>query len=506
MSRNRDNRFRRAVIVGAACVVGPACIGLASCSLDLDESLLDRRVEAGAVDVQQPDVFVPEGGDGALPPIQPEAGICTKDEDCKGTAGCLTARCDVPRKACVLDVCRQPACNSGACDTASQKCGAAKPYKYRASQFPVGAQIGCGGALARCFAAVYPFVFVGTANGVVAFAANDPQNATPASVPITGLGFVPTQIVASGSRVYFLGTPTGAGATSRVPVAYVDVPPDPFAAKIVVTTVLAGFNRAPGDPLSLVARANDTALLLDSNVATAYASAPVEPPLTEPVNFGSTGIAFTAGAVPVAMSGSRLIMGQITAAGAVSFGFVNAAGSGTPMTVPDMPIPTAAPATGPQYFAQSADGAVFWSYVSMTVAPGGPPPPPAIRAAKGYFLVADGAASFDPSAGIDLEIYGGLPLGTPSVGPVAMLDSKTAMVTTSAPGNPGALTNVQFVTRGATVSIVKNADMTPRRFPITLAVSQLAAAGSNGLGYILAVDPAAPMAPTVYVFDPACAP
>ena len=506
MSRKRNISFRRAAIVGAACVVGPACIGLASCSLALDESLLDRRVEASTIDIQQPDALVPEGGDGALPPIRPEAGVCAKDEDCKGTAGCLAAKCDVARKACVLEVCHQPACNSAACDMASQKCSTSKPYKYRATQFPVGAQIGCGGSLSRCFAAVYPFVFVGTANGVVAFAANDPQNGAPASVPITGLGFVPTQIVASGSRVYFLGTPGGAGATSRVPVAFVDVPPDPFAAKIVVTTVLAGFNRAPFDPLSLMARGNDTALLLDSNTATAYASAPVEPPLTEPVSFGSTGIAFTAGATPVAMSGSRLIMGQINGAGAVSFGFVNAAGSGTPMTVPDVPIPTAAPATGPQYFAQSADGAVFWSYVSMTVAPGGPPPPPAIRAAKGYFLVADGAANFDPAGGIDLELYGGLPLGTPSVGPVAMLDSKTAMVTTSAPGNPGALTNVQFVTRGATISIVKNADNMPRRFPITLAVTQLAAAGSNGLGYILAVDPSAPMTPTVYVFDPACAP
>jgi hypothetical protein len=506
MSRKRDNTFRRAAILGAACIVGPACIGLASCSLGLDEGLIATPSEASSVDVQLADTFVPEGGDGALPPIQPEAGVCTKDDDCKGTAGCLTAKCDIPRKACVLDVCRQPACNSGVCDTAMQKCGAPRPYKYRATQFPVGAQIGCGGALARCFAAVYPFVFVGTANGVVAFAANDPLNAAPASVPITGLGFVPTQIIASGSRVYFLGTPVGAGTSSRVPVAYADVPPDPFAAKIGVTTVLAGFNRPASDPVVLATRGNDTALLLDVNVAAAYASAPVEPPLTEPVNFGSTGIAFTAGALPVAMSGSRLVMGQINPAAAAIFGFVNAAGSATPMTVADVPIPTAAPASGPQYFAQSADGAVFWSYVSLTSAPPFPPGGPTIRAAKAYFLVADGAATFDPTGGIDLEVYPAFPVGTPTVGPVAMLDSKTAMVTTSAPGNPGALTNVGFVTRGATVSIVKNADNTPRRFPITLSVNQLAAAGSHGLGYILAVDPAAPAAPTVHVFDPACAP
>ncbi|MDB4935754.1 MAG: hypothetical protein JWP87_2726, partial [Labilithrix sp.] len=213
--KRREKTMTKAAIAGtacAACILGAATVLLASCSLGLDESLIGQQAEASASDaLTGSETTVPEGGDGALPPIQPEAGICTKDEDCKGTAGCLTAKCDVPRKACVFQVCRQPACNSAACDMAGMKCGAAKPYKYRATQFPVGAQIGCGGALGRCFAAVYPFVFVGTANGVVAFAANDPQNPAPASVPISGLGFVPTQIVASGSRVYFLGSPSGAG-------------------------------------------------------------------------------------------------------------------------------------------------------------------------------------------------------------------------------------------------------------------------------------------------------
>jgi hypothetical protein len=498
---------RNAAIVAAACVLAPATFGLASCSLGLDESLIGQQPDVGAGDGQsQGETSVPEGGDGALPPIQPEAGICTKDEDCKGTAGCLTARCDVPRKACVLEVCRQPACNSAACDTAAQKCGAAMPYKYRAAQFPVGAQIGCGGALGRCFAAVYPYVFVGTTNGVVAFAANNPQNPAPAAVPITGLTFVPTQMVASGSRMYFLGAPVGTGPTSRIPVAYADVPPDPFATKIGVTTVLASHNRPASDPVALVARGNDTALLIDANAATAYASAPIEAPLVEPVSLASTGFAFTAGAGPVAVSGARLVMGQIAPSGLPSFAFVDGAGGGTPMTGPDTAIPTANPASGPWYFAQSADGAVFWSFVALNAPPGGMTPP-GIRAVRGYFLVADSAAQFDPAAGIDLEVYPMAPgVGTPTAGPVAMLDAKTAMVTTSNPANPGMLTNVSFVTRGPPLGFVKNADMNLRRFPITVPVSQLAAAGSNGLGYILAVDPAAPTAPTVYVFDPACAP
>lgn len=495
---------RRAAVVLTACVLGGATLALASCSLGLDEALIGKVSEAGSADVAQSDALVAEGGDGALPPLNPEAGVCTKDEDCKGTAGCLTARCDVPRKACVFEVCRQPACNSAVCDVVAAKCGAPRPYKFRVTQFPVGAQIGCGGGLGRCFAAVYPFVFVGTTNGVVAFAANDPLDATPASIPVTGLGFVPNQIVASGSRVYFLGTPVGTGASSRVPIAYADVPPDPFAAKIGVTTVLATFNRAATDPLALLPRGNDTALLVDVNVATAYASAPIEPPLAEPAVSTSTGIAFSAGSAPVAVSGSRLVTGQINAAGQPIFAFVNAAGSATPQTTADVPIDTADPAANPQAFAQSADGAIFWSYVSLATPPGGPIAP-LVRAAKGYFLVADSAASFDPAAGIDLEVYGAAPAGTPTIGPIAMLDSKTVMVTTSSPANPGAVTNVSFVTRQP-LSLVKNADMQPRRFPITLNVGQLAAAGSNGLGYILAVDPAAPTAPQVYVFDPACAP
>lgn len=501
-SRKRE---KRAAIVLTACVLGGTTVGLASCSLGLDESLIGQTVEGGAADVQQPDTAVAEGGDGALPPLSPEAGICTKDEDCKGTAGCLTARCDLPRKACVFEVCREPACNSGVCDVAGAKCGAPRPYKYRATQFPVGAPIGCGGALGRCFAAVYPFVFVGTANGVVAFAASDPLNAAPPALPLTGLGFVPNQIIASGSRVYFLGTPSGTGATARVPIAYADVPPDPFATKIPVTTVLPSINRPATDPLVLVPRGNDTALLLDLNVASAYASAPVEPPIVEPAVLSATGIAFTAGATPLAVSGSRLLMGQINPSGTPIFGFVDAAGSATPQTTADVPLTApAAPASGPQAFAQSADGAVFWSYLSLTSPPPGPPAP-ANRAVRGYFLVADSAAAVDPSAGVDIDVYPSLPLGTPSVGPAAMLDGKTAMVTTANPANPGAVTNVSFVTRQP-LGLVKNADMQPRRFQITLNVAQLAAAGSNGLGYLLAVDPAAPTAPQIHVFDPACAP
>ncbi|MBX3192744.1 MAG: hypothetical protein KF819_37520 [Labilithrix sp.] len=490
-----------------AALGGGVAMGIASCSLGLDESLIGSGLDGGADDTGAFDNAAPDGNDGAPPPLNPEGGICSKDEDCKGSGGCLLAKCDVPRQACVFHVCREPACTSAACggEAGPTTCAAPKPYKYRAAVFPVGAAIGCGGALTRCFTAVYPFVFVGTSNGVLAFGAADPQSPTPFTVPITGLGFAPVQIMASGSRVYFLGQPTGAGTSSRVPIAWADVPPDPFAATIPVTTVLATLNRPSTDPLTLFPRQNDTALLVDLNVASSYPAVPLEPPLVEPLTLTSTPISFTAGSTPLAVSGTRLVMGQINGAGAAVFGFVNGAGTATPMTAPDVPIATAAPASPGvgQYLAQSADGAVFWSYVSLTAAP--PAPPAVIRAVRSYFLTPNGTGAFDPAAGVDVELYAGAPAGTPTIGPVAMLDANTAMVTTASPANPTLQTDVSFVTR-APLGLVKDGAVPRRGVPITLPVSQLAAAGSNGIGYVLAVDPAAPAAPSVYVYDPACAP
>lgn len=68
------------------------------------------------------------------------------------------------------------------------------------------------------------------------------------------------------------------GPSARVPIAYAVVPSDPFAKKLVVNTVLATLNRPATDGLVLFPRGKDTALLLDTNIATAYASATAEPP------------------------------------------------------------------------------------------------------------------------------------------------------------------------------------------------------------------------------------
>ena len=503
-------RSTKLLALSAVMTTAFATLATASCSLGLDESLIGRGPEAGVPEATVDDAQGADVADSAPPPLNPEGGVCEKDDDCKGTEGCVQARCDLPRKACVFNVCRATACNSSECTNAGSPtaaCAAAKPYKFRATQFPVAAPaVGCGGVLARCFTAVYPFVFIGTQTGVLAYRASDPQDPAPDAVPVTGLAFVPVQIIASGSRVYFLGSAQGAGATSRVPLAWADVPPDPFAPTIRVTSVLATLNRPVGDPLVLFPRANDTALLVDLAAAASFASVPIEPPLVEPYTLTSTSVTFTAGSSPVGVSGTRLVFHQINPAGAAQFGFVSNAGSATPMTVADVAIPTATPASGPSTFAQSADGALLWEHIFLTAPPGTPVPPGSnIKSAKIYFLVDGAAANFDPANGFEVEQFGGAPLGTNSVGPIALLDSRTAMVLTAIPANP-AQTNVQFVKRGPPVEYVKNADMSPRRSPLAVPVGLLAAAGSNGLGYVLAVDPTPPNPLSVTVYDAACVP
>ena len=486
----------RRALFGVATVSALAAV--ASCSLGLDESLIGRTPDASLPDTPIEDASTPDVTEDGPPPPTPEGGVCTKDEDCKTAHGCLTAKCDLGRKACVFPVCRSAACSSAACDAATQKCGAPSTYKYRAAQFSVGAAIG------RCIAAVHPFLFVGTVDGVVAFDVGDPQNAAPRKVPVIALTFLPTQMIASGSRVFFVGPPTGAAPSARVPLAWIDVPATPFVDKITAQSVLATYNRPPNEGVLLHPRENDTALLLNQAAAASYPAAAVEPPLVEPLTLTATPIPLTAGMVPQTTSGTRLVMNVITI-GAPSFAFVNGAGSAAPQNAGDVALGPAAPVGPSQAFATSPDGAVFWSSTSLTGTPG--QPMVFARAVKSYFLVVGAAANFDATKGVDVEVYApGVQVGQNAqlAGPVALLDAKTALVTTAIPANL-AQTNVQFVKLDP-LGVVKNADMQPRRLPITLPIGQLAAAGSHGIGYVLAVDPNAPAAPVVHVFDPECAP
>jgi len=469
---------------------------VASCSLGLDETkigagpnatLPDRGTDSGTADVAVD----------AAPASVVQS--CAVDADCTSTNGCTKGKCDVARKACVYDVCRAAACSASTCNLESATCGASTMYKYRPTQLSLGAQIACG----NCAAAVYPYLFVVLTTGLTAFNVANPANPTPAQVPIVGLGFVPTQLVVSGSRLFMLGGQSGPGP-SRVTLAYLDVPSSPFASKLNATSVLATDDR-PAEGISLFPRSAGTAILVGPGAPSPYPSAVLVPPLVEPLSVTTTALAPVPGTIPVATSGTRLLMSGITA-GLATFNFITAAGSAAPQSQAAVTIADAGQVSTARRWAQSTDGAIFWA---TNVHQGSPDM--TTRATRGYFLVPNDTGAVATSPGVDIEVYDvpaqGVGANVNSIAPIAMLDASTAMIATQAREN-ATQTAVQFV-KNNPLGIVKEADnVTLRRqvLPVNFGVFA-AATASNGIGYLVANDqPGPPAVATVYVFDPACTP
>lgn len=494
------NLFGRAprVRLAASAVVTFALAALASCSLDLDEALVDRDKDGGQpFDSGNPNGPPNDGGVDTGIPVGPDATACTNDAPCTTTHACLKGKCDLSRKSCTYDLCKTGACTTGACDQSKPVCAAGTPYKFKASQFNLGQQISC----ARCAVAVHPFLFVLTPTGAVAINMANPLASPPPQIPIVGLGFIPGQMVVSGSRVWFLAGAAGPGP-SKLVFAYIDVPADPFVTKIQATTILANYNRAGSEALTLFPRGGDSAMIVGP-IEQQLPTTTLEAPLAEPLSLTATPLQFPAGVAPRATSGKRLLLGGVNNQLA-TVAFVDNAGSAAPATGPATALNEAGAVSVSATFAQSPEGAVLWV---TGVHQGNAPDPITTRAVKAYFLVANEAAAVDSAAGVDVEVFNNPPVIPGAnggvVGPAAMLDAKTAIVTTMAREN-GTQTAVQFVQREP-LGVIKDGN-NPRRQVLPIPVGAVAAAaGSNGVGYLVANDvPGPPATATVYVFDPAC--
>lgn len=482
-------------LAASASLAGLVALGVASCSLGLDERLLDKVIVEGPPQVADAagEAAVVDAGDDAADASAPVDPECASDEQCTTADGCLHGKCDLTRKRCTYDVCRPAACSAGACDRGAKTCSAAAAYPFKAAQFDVGSRVTC----ARCAAAVYPWLFVVSGAGLVAFDVSNPANATPNKVPVVGLGFVPTAIVQSGSRLWFTGAVTGDGP-SRLQIAYLDVPTDPFTTPLTATTVLATYGRK-AESLGLFSRGGDSALLIGQ--AAPLAATAVEGPLVEPADLTATPFVAAANFGPSAVSGKRLLMSAVVNQ-AASFYLVDNAGTPTPSNGAITNLTSAGAVSTQRVFASAPDGTIFWATGAHQAA--------STRAAKGYFLVGSDGAFVDGQEGVDIEVYTGVAnnaavFGT-SQGTAAMVDANTVMVATQAHEN-AAQTAIQFVTRFP-LGLVKDATGTmPLRQVLPVRIADvIATAGSRGIGYVVANDqsPAGPA--TVYAFDPACAP
>lgn len=498
------------VVVGLVAAVAPfasfAPFAIASCSLGLDESLIANAGMDDGATTPPPDAALesaarpdtgPDGGDAA----SGDASVgCTSDDACTSTSGCATGSCDVARGVCTYRVCRPSACNAAICDRAAGTCGAAAPYPLKASTFPLGAKLSC----TKCLAAVHSWLFAVTASGVVAFDVSNPSSSAPPRVPIVGLGFVPSALVASGERVWMLGAIAGE-SPSRIQLAYVEPPRDPFAAKIEAVSVLGSYNRK-AETTSLFARAGDSALLVGQTAA--FSSAILEAPIAEPFALGATPTAPITSYAPAAVSGSRLLMSAVVSQ-AASFYLVDGAGTATPTNGAVTTVTSTATVSTARTFASAADGTVFWA----TGAHQGTIVGPTTRAARAYFLVPGATDAIDAAEGIDIELYnasivgGNASIFGAAQASSAMVDSKTALVAMQARENDKQ-TAVQFVRRDP-IAVVKLADgSAPRRQILPVKIGNVvAAAGTNGIGYLVANDDDGPSAgASVFVLDPACEP
>ncbi|HEY8072886.1 MAG TPA: hypothetical protein VIF62_02220, partial [Labilithrix sp.] len=357
-----------------------------------------------------------------------------------------------------------------------------------------------------CLAAAYPFVFVGTTNGVVAYAVNDPSNGAVPPIPVTGVPFLPNQITAMGSRVYFVGAVSGTGPTYRAPIAWIDVPADPLATGLEASTSFASLSVAS---LNAAWAGTDGSLfLVDYDATRSFPSGNATAPVKDgaAVSFFPSP-AVPSGGVPVAVSGSRLVVARWqsqTTPFQTYFSFETGAATASAQNSGEQATYTQIGPTSPQgAYAQGPDGSLLWNTGAIVVDDAGATDTATVRLA---WLVASGTTSqFDASANVDIEIYGSpVPIGTAVVGPVAWVDGNTALVLAAADGTLGNGTGGQTSVQVA-VRTPKPALASGRRYVVAANVQQVGAASSGGFGYVLAADAAGATTCTLHVFAPACA-
>lgn len=458
---------------------------IVACSLGLDESLIPGS-----------DASVGDGGSDSALDATPNPTTCKVDTDCKSSNACLHGACETDAGQCVYTICPANACSVSVCGTGNQ-CSAPTTYEFHAGAFHVSlGNIGCGGAQRHCFAAVYPFVFVGTTNGVVAYPVEDPTNSSPSSIPVAGLPFFPNFIVSNGNIVYFVGTVVGTGPSYKVPIASLTVPTDPTVSEMVATTVFDSLTVASVD--AVYPDTSNGIYLVHNDAPTFYPAARIAAPLKDldSLSFQATA-GLPANSAVAAASGTRLVTFRQENAypGDTFFSLETAAATTSAQNAGEQStIPTIGQTSGPFYLAQSPSGGLLWSTPSVTISDAGASQTVSARIA--WVLADQNATNFDGTTHVDVATYNVVGLGADLPGPPAWIDDNTALVTAAVPTSTGQ-TAVAVATRNGTPQLVPD-----RTFTLAFPPSKLAVAASNGFGYVLV--PGNPSGADVHVFGTTC--
>ena len=516
MSRSRRRQIASVVALGSA-AAGLAAFG---CSLGLDPSLIGQQ-DAGVTDAEPlGDGAAAVDSDAKAPPLtdsatSPDAPIvvgasgCTADADCKAAAaaggGCVTsATCDKTWHVCLLDVCGNgTGCQAEVCQ-ASMTCTLPATYRFTPAAFTVS--YGGVNNPQSDIAAAWPFVFVVTTNGVVAYNVFDPTNGSPPEVPVHGLPFIPSGTIAVGRRVYFVNGTQGGGPLFRQAIAWVDVPQNPFLTDLQATSAWVS---TPDAPLAgALTNGADGLFFL-------YGGAPLEPAVNAHPPFADSTVltpfpnaGLPTGAGIVSSTGTRLLAYRYDPGFQIpNFALVNGAGTATVQTGSEQPIGSwlESGVSVPrkldnQYgFMPGSDGSVLWETAVLDEPDSGGTD--GVSLARLAWLVdSSSAGNFDVTSHVDLASYSP-PAGGQLVGQPAWVDPGTAL---------GFAAPNTFSTSSTLVQIVKKSPPsilsgTGTSLVLGVAPAQVGVATSNGFAYSVAQTDPRNQTCTVQIFAPSCA-
>ncbi|MCC6898921.1 MAG: hypothetical protein IT377_08095 [Polyangiaceae bacterium] len=486
--------MRRLWIAGGAGLTGAALF--AACKLDLDESLIDRgdaAASGGSAGTGGAGTGgAGTGGTGGV--VQGDGGPCDADTQCTTDAACLEGLCAGGQ--CLFAVCpTSEACKGRACEPTSGKCGEPQVYAFKAASLELDGDLACSGNASRCVAALADLVFVATADGKL-HAWRTRNAAGPEPLTVDSPTFTVARMVASENRLLVMSAVT----SDKVQLAWVDLPSDPKATSLTLSSV--GVTLAGATTLGAVYPAGPGGFLaVEANAASFYPAAQITPPVPNASTlsaYPSTGLA--AGATIVAAAGDRLVSFRVDASGkpvVPTFGLVDKAGTSSAQSGSEKSFAFETPtALSAHHFASGFDGTVLWSTNRVFRDSADLP---MTKAVVLRWLLAPGSSAFDASAEVDLASYADADWGTVRRGPVALVDASTAVTTVAYPVDPQQ-TLVRAVQKsGTTLTLGSATAVLP--FP----VGQIGVAANRKLGFVLTpASTTLSLKTTLHVYAPGC--
>jgi hypothetical protein len=465
----------------------PLSLLTVACRLDLDETLITARRDAGSGGSSAGDAQVEASGGGDS---SSDAGGCRTNGDCPAQ-GCLEGSCVSGR--CSYAICPQTsACQVRSCSL--NKCGSETQIGFHAGSWTIGATLGCSGSAQRCLAAIGDYVFVGKADGgLLGFRVTNPL--APESITIENPPFAITELVSNETRVLLIG-PVVSGKLS---IAWLDLPSDPQAKSLRPAAAAVNFAGSIGAAYPAF---QGGFFLVKSSASEFYPAALLALPTSTGTitQYPSTGIA--SGAAVVASSGARLVTYRAdTARGtqAPNFSFENGAGTQNAQNGGERSLlgeaGEAPSGLAAHAFSSGFDGTVLWSTNRLKRPEAGGLTADAVVL---RWPVIGGTGDFNGARALAFESYSDYGVEEARAGPSGLIDAQTALVTAADPANT-AQTSVRAVVRNSdTLRLVGGRHVLP------LQIGQIGVSAGRRFGYALTPATTTPPDVMLHVYAPSC--